>query len=124
MSSKTTVNASRLAWMSAIIANFIQLLPYNFKPAKLSPGLGPGNLFLPNKMVQPRLADRPTKGFQFIPHSLGSQLDCAVRQIADGARHLEASRDRLDAVTKTDTLHTARVKNLHSPSIHSIHPRQ
>src|ERR1035438_9248003 len=109
--------------MSAMIANFIYLLPYNFKSAKLAAGFLPGYIFLPDKMVQTRLANRLPKRFQLVFGPFRHQLHSPAGQIADRARHIKARGDGFHAIAKPDTLHLARVNDLHSPAIHSIDPR-
>ena len=54
--------------------------------------------------------------------AFGDQFHPAVGQIADRAGHVEAGGDRFHGVAEPDTLHLARVNNLHSPAIHSIDP--
>src|ERR1035438_3986936 len=109
--------------MSAMIANFMQFLPYYFKSAKLTAGFLPGYIFLPDKMVQTRLANRLPKRFQFVFGPFCDQLHSPARQIADRARHLKARGDGLHAIAKPDTLHLARVNDLYSPAIQSIDSR-
>src|SRR5208283_3886839 len=108
--------------MSAMIANFIQLLPYNFKPAKVTPGFSPGNIFVPNKMIQARLADCPAKGFQLVAGAFRGQFHSPAGQVTHRAGHVEAGGDRFRGVPEPDALHVARIKNLHSPATYSIHP--
>ena len=100
-----------------MIANFMQLLPYNFKSVKLTSGFLPGHIFLPNEMVQTRLANRLPKRFQFVFGPFRDQLHPAAGQIADRARYVEASGDRFDRVAEPDALHLTRVNNLYSPAI-------
>jgi hypothetical protein len=99
-------------------------LPYNFKSAKPTSGFVPGDLFIPNKMVQTRLANRLPKRFQFFPGPFRNQFDPATGQIADRANHVETVGDRFHGVTESDALHLTRVKNLYSPAIQLIQPRQ
>src|SRR5437016_2512778 len=73
-------------------------------------------------MFQPGFANRLAKAFQFSFIAFGYQFNPAIRQIADGPRHLETVRDRFDRVAEADTLHAARIKNLHSSSIHGNDP--
>ena len=84
----------------------------------------PGYLFIPNKVIQARLANRLAKRFQFVPGAFGDQFHAAAGQITDYAGHVEAGGDRFDGVAEADTLHVARVKNLYSSAIHSIDPNQ
>jgi len=107
--------------MSAIIANFMQLLPYNFKSTMLISGFLPGYIFLPNEMVQTRLANRLPKRFQFVFGSFRDQLHPAAGQIADQACYFKAGGDRFHGVTEPDALHLTRVKDLYSPANQSIH---
>ena len=64
------------------------------------------------------------KRFQFVFGAFRDQLHSAAGQIADRAGHFKAGGDRFHGVAEPDALHLARVKNLHSPAIHTIHPRQ
>src|SRR5437899_2717464 len=124
MSSKTTWNASKLACISAMMANFMARLSYYFKPAKLVCCFVPTHIFFQNKMIQTRLANRLPQRFQLVLRAFGHQFDPAIRQIANRAGHLEPAGDRFCRIAKADALHPARVTNLHSLAIRSTHPRQ
>jgi hypothetical protein len=100
-----------------MIANFMQHLPYNFKSVKLISGFLPGYIFLPNEMVQTRLANRLPKRFQFVSGPFCYQFHPAAGQIAYRARYFEPGGDRFHGVTEPDALHLTRVKNLYSPAI-------
>src|ERR1051325_3860177 len=109
MSSKTTWNASRLAWMSAMIANFMQLLSYDFKPAKFIFCFSPTDVFFLYKMLKTGIPDALTKGFQFIFAAFGEQLDPAIRQIPHRTGNFVSIGRRLHTIPKADTLHCAPV---------------
>jgi len=84
-------------------------------------GFLPGYIFLPNEMVQTRLANRLPKRFQFVFGSFRDQLHPAAGQIADQACYFKAGGDRFHGVTEPDALHLTRVKDLYSPANQSIH---
>ena len=92
-----------------MIANFMQLLSYDFKSAKLTPGFLPGYFFVTYKMVQTRLANRLPKRFQFIFGPFRDQFNSAAGQIADRASQVKARGDRFHSVTEPDALHLTRV---------------
>src|SRR5262245_61615691 len=105
--------------MSAMMANFMQLLTYDFEPAKFVLRLNPIDIFLPNKMFQTGRANGLTKGFQFVSGAFGHQFDPPISQIADRAGDFESAGNRSGGITKPDTLHATRIKNLHPCAIHS-----
>src|SRR6266498_3272370 len=109
--------------MSAMMANFMSL-PYDFKPAKFIFGFAPANVFVLNKMVHARFANRLLKGLQLITGSFSEQFHAAIGQISDRPGHLEPAGDRPDGISKADALHPARVQNAHSLAINSAHPCQ
>src|SRR4051812_6111267 len=109
MSSKTTWNASRLAWMSAMIANFMQLLSYDFKPAKFIFWFSPTQIFFLYKMLKTGIPNALTKSFQFIFAAFGEQFDPTVGQIPHRTGNFVSVGDRLHTISKADTLHCARV---------------
>src|SRR5947207_13513987 len=118
MSCNTTWKASRFPWMSAMMANFMSLLSYNFKPAKFICRFAPDHLFVLNEALEPRVLDSLAKGLQLTFGSFGNEFHPAIRQIAHGAGDLESADHRLDRVAKTDTLHSSRVKNVHPCTLH------
>src|SRR5262245_50707891 len=105
--------------MSAMMANFMQLLAYDFEPAKFVLCFRPTHIFLLNKMFQTRRPYGLTKGIQLISGSFGHQFNAAIGQIAHYAGDFKSTGDRSGSITKPDTLHAARVKNLHPCAIHS-----
>src|SRR5690349_11077608 len=105
--------------MSAIIANFMFRLPYNFKPAKLILRIAPTHCFFLYKVAQSRIPDGLTEGLQLVLHAFSDQFDSAVAHVPDTSGDFKAGGNGLHCITKTHTLHVTRVKNLHPPSIHS-----
>src|SRR5258706_6819448 len=106
--------------MSAMMAYFMTFLPYNFEPAKLVLIFAPIHVFFLNKMAQARLANRLSKGFQFVLRALSHHFDPAIQQIAHRASYFKPGSHRFHAVAEPDTLHLATVNNLHSFAIHNL----
>src|SRR5271165_4264714 len=94
-------------------------LPYDFEPAKLILRIAPTHVFLLYKMSQPGFPDGLAKPVQLVLYAFGRQFDPAVGQVPNRARDLKTGCDGFHCITKTNTLHTARVKNPHAPAIHS-----
>src|SRR6266852_4456732 len=109
MSSRTTWKASRLLWMSAMMANFMYALALAdyFKPAKLVGGFGPADVFVADEALQAGLPDGLAKCFQLVRRPFGHQLDAAIGKVADRASSLEAAGDGFDRVAEPDALHVA-----------------
>src|SRR6266446_6248110 len=105
--------------MSAMMANFMQLLAHDFEPAKFVLSLNPTDIFFLNKMLQTGGSDRLPKGLQLVLGAFGHQFDSPISQIADRAGDFESAGNRSGGIAKPDTLHAARVKNLHPCAIHS-----
>src|SRR5262249_1365489 len=80
--------------------------------------LGPLHFFLPDKMVQTRVANGLTKGLELVLRAFPQQLDTPVRQIPNRAGDLKAGGHRFHGIAKPDALHAARVKNVNSPAVH------
>jgi hypothetical protein len=90
-----------------MIANFIQLLPNYFEPAKLILRFIPNYVFFVYKMLKAGVPDTLPKSVQFIFDAFGQQFDPAIGQIPNRASDFESVRDRFDAVTEPNALHGA-----------------
>src|SRR6266850_2241782 len=106
--------------MSAMMAYFMTLLPYNFEPAKLVLIFAPIHVFFPNKMAEAGLANGLSEGLQFVLRAFRHHFDPAIEQIAHRAPHFKSGSHRFHAVAEADALHLAIVKNLHSFAIHNL----
>ena len=73
-----------------MIANFISILSYDFKPAKFILCFAPVHVFLLDKMGEPRLANRVAERLELSFGAFGDQLHPPVRQIADRSQHFVA----------------------------------
>src|SRR5689334_15363676 len=102
-----------------MIANFMSLLPYDFKPAILVLAFGPLDLFMTNEMVESRRANRLPECFQFVSRAFGEQLDAAIRQVTNHAGDFKTSGGRFYRIAKANTLHVTGIVYLHSLAVHS-----
>src|SRR5688572_31763375 len=100
--------------MSAMTAYFIRpMLPYDFESAKLSRRRAEHFFFTLNQPAQPRLAHCLPESIEFLALPFRKQFHPTIVEIAHRACDFESSRDRLHCVTKSDSLHAARIKNGH-----------
>jgi hypothetical protein len=69
--------------------------------------------FLPlNKASETFIADGGAKRLELGGRTFGAEFDAAVGQVANDAGNIKAGGDGLDGVTKSHTLHAARIKNI------------
>src|SRR5262245_57130516 len=77
-----------------------------------------------NKMFETGFTNRLPELFELLFGTFGSQFDLAIRQVADCSSHVKPVGHRFYGKTEADTLHAARVKDSHSPAIHSQYRAQ
>jgi hypothetical protein len=108
--------------ISVNVGNYSKLhvpLPYYFEPAKLILRIAPTRVFILDEMPKPRFPNSLTKSFQFVFCAFGNHFDSTIGQVPHNAHEVKPGGDGFHSIAKTDTLHVARVKNLHPRAIHN-----
>jgi hypothetical protein len=97
---------------------------YDFKPAKVTRSLTPGELFIPNQRAHIRILEGAPKLFQFGPFAFYNQFHTSIGQISDGACDFKSKGHALRGVSEPYTLHASGIKDLHAASVHTLwrHP--
>ena len=65
-----------------------------------------------NKMSNFRVLNRTFKRFQLIFFPFRDELNPAIGKIADTTDDFESVRQVFNSISKSNTLHTARIKNM------------
>ena len=92
---------------------------YYLESAQFYRPFDPSGFFLANETAYFGLANGLSENLQLSPDSVRDQLDASIRQIANGSRNLKPARQRLGGVAKAYALHSARIINQYSPTVHS-----